>query len=99
MFGLILLGLAVASGLGGWFIGDMKRRRGWAPLLWILLPLWLYLPLSIPAVILGGVRGLFEWLVLLAMLGFSMAAWAIPAAIGFAVARFGDRTAEPLRAP
>lgn len=99
MFGLILLGLAAVGGLGGWLLGSLKRRRRWPAVLWIPLPLWLCLPLAVPAAILGGVRGLMEWLMVVGILGYPIAAWIIPSAIGFAVARFGDRLAGNLRAP
>ena len=98
MFGLILLGLALIGGLGGWFLGN--RQRGWRlTLLWVLLPFWLCLPLAIPAAILGGVDGLLQWLMLVGMLGYPILAWAIPAAVVFAIARYGDKMAGNLRAP
>lgn len=99
MFGLILLSLAVVGCLGGWFIGSLKRRRWWPAVGWVLLPFWLYLPLTLLAVFTEGGQGLAWWLVGLGMLGFPILAWAIPAAIGFAVARYGDRMAGNLRAP
>lgn len=99
MFGLILLGLAAVGGLGGWLLGSLKRRRRWPAVLWIPLPLWLCLPLAVPAAILGGVRGLMEWLMVVGILGYPIAAWIIPAAIGLAVARYGDKRAGNLTTP
>ena len=99
MFGLFLLGLAVVGGIGGWFIGGLKRRRRWPAIIWILLPLWIALPLAIPAAILGGARGLLEWLMVVGILGYPIAVWILPAALAFAVTRYGDKLAGNLRAP
>ncbi|MFC7380229.1 hypothetical protein [Brevundimonas sp. GCM10030266] len=99
MFGLILLGLAVVGGLGGWFVGNLKRKRRWLAISWILLPLWLAILLAIPVTFLAGGRGLMEWLMIIGILGYAIAAWIIPAALAFAVARYGDKMAGNLRAP
>jgi hypothetical protein len=99
MFGLILLGIALISGFGGWLIGRLKRRRWWPPVLWILLPFWLCLLFVIPFGLFYGIDGFITWLTLLGMLGYPILAWAIPAAAVFAVARFGDQAAGNLRTP
>lgn len=99
MFGLILLSLAVVGGLGGWFVGSLKRRRWWPAVVWVPLPFWLYLPLTAFAVFTEGGQGFVWWLIGLAMLGFPILAWAIPAGFAFAVARYGDQMAGNLRAP
>ena len=90
MFPLILLALAVVGGLVGWFVGGLKRRRRWLTALALGLPFWLYLPVTIPVLISGGVQALGWWLMGLGMLGFPMAAWIIPSGIGYAVSRFGN---------
>lgn len=98
MFGLILLSLATVGALGGWFVGRLKRRRRWLAVLWILLPFCLYLPLTIPAAIYGGLDGLLIWLMVLGILGYPILAWAIPATVAFAVARYRDKIGGSLRA-
>ena len=99
MFGLILLGIALVSGVGGWLVGRLKLKRWWPPVLWILLPFWLCLLFVIPFGLFGGVDGLLNWLMMLGMLGFPILAWAIPAGAVFAITRYGDQMAGNLRAP
>lgn len=93
MYGLVLIGLAIAGALSGWLLGSLKRRRRWLIALVVPFPLWLYLPLSLPAGILGSERGLFTWLEMLAMLGYPMLSWTIPAAFGVLIARRDSKRA------
>lgn len=94
MFGLFLLGLSVVGGLGGWLIGRLTKRR-WPLVAWIPLPLWPCLLLLLPAGFLGGVEGLINWLIIVAMLGYPIAAWTIAAGLCALLARHGRRLKRP----